>query len=69
MNRYDFATRLHDSRKAEHLSQRQLAELAGVSRESVQKWEKGEKNISLENADKLMKVLNTTLTIGGKNNE
>lgn len=45
---------------------KQLADNTGFTVRAIQYWEASEKNISLENADKLLKVLNVSITIGSK---
>lgn len=52
-----------------NLSTKKLAELVGCSSRAIEYWESGKRNISLENADKIFKVLGKTVTIGAKNNE
>lgn len=60
----EFAEILSKNRKLRGLSQRELAERTGFTVRAIQYWEKGVKNISLENADKLLKALGTEITIG-----
>jgi transcriptional regulator with XRE-family HTH domain len=52
------------SRKQKGFSQSELAKKAGFTKRAIQYWEKGEKSISLENADKLFKALGVQITIG-----
>lgn len=47
------------------MTQSQLAERAGTTLRAVQYWEQGKKNITLENADKLLKALGVEIKIGG----
>lgn len=44
----------------------EISRKTGFSRYSIIKWEKGETSISLENADKLLKVLGVEIKIGYK---
>lgn len=43
-----------------------LAEKAGVTERAVYYWERGEKNMSIESADKVFKALEVSITIGSK---
>nr|DAQ22447.1 MAG TPA: helix-turn-helix domain protein [Caudoviricetes sp.] len=60
----EFAEILLKSRKQKGFSQSELAKKAGFTKRAIQYWEKGEKSISLENADKLFKALDVQITIG-----
>lgn len=64
MHKKEFAEILSKNRKLRGLSQRKLAERTGFTVRAIQYWEKGVKNISLENADKLLKALDTEIVIG-----
>lgn len=57
---------LREQRIRRGLSHEKLAKAAGVSKRSLIYWEKGEKDISLENADKVLKALGVSLTIGAR---
>lgn len=65
MHRKEFAEILSKNRKLKNFSQKELAEKAGFTVRAIQYWEKGTKNISLENADKLLKALGIEIKIGG----
>ena len=52
-----FGMRLREIRLKKKLSQERLAELAGLHRTYVSSVERGERNISLENIDRLAKAL------------
>jgi transcriptional regulator with XRE-family HTH domain len=52
-----FGQRVRQERTTRKLSQEQLAELAGVHRTYIGMIERGEKNITLENIEKLAKAL------------
>lgn len=60
----EFSKFLRESRKQKGFSQSELARKSGFTRRAIQYWEKGEKSISLENADKLLKALGVQITIG-----
>lgn len=64
MHKKEFAEILSKNRKLRGLTQRKLAERTGFTVRAIQYWEKGVKNISLENADKLLKALGTEIVIG-----
>ena len=49
------------TRTAKGLTQEQLAEAVGVSRQTIAKWESGETSPDLEHAGTLAEVLGTTL--------
>lgn len=56
-----FGRRLREVRLGKDLSQEKLAELAGLHRTYVSSVERGERNISLVNIDKLAAALGVTL--------
>lgn len=60
----EFSIILRENRKQRGISQNELAKKAGFTKRAIQYWEKGEKSISLENADKLFKALGVQITIG-----
>lgn len=51
-------------RKKQGISQQKLADAVGVTKRTVTYWESGVKKMSIENADKVFKVLHVTITIG-----
>lgn len=55
---------LKEQRERQGLSHAKLAKAAGVSKRSLIYWEQGERDMSVENADKVFKALGTTLRIG-----
>lgn len=67
MNKSEFAKILKNARESAGVSKCELTRRTGFTRMAIQNWEKGIKNITLENADKLLKALGAELTIGGKN--
>ena len=62
----DFGAILKEERINKGLSIRELAEKAGVTERAVYYWERGEKNMSIESADKVFKALEVSITIGSK---
>lgn len=61
--------KIYELRKASHLSQEQLAEKIGVSRQSISKWESGESLPELERIVALSQVFNVTTDYLLKSNE
>lgn len=57
----NFETRLYELRKKAGLSQEELANLVGVSRQAVQKWEAGTSRPDLDNLSALARYFNVTL--------
>ncbi len=56
-----FGVKVREKRTALHLSQEELAERAGVHRTYIGMIERAEKNITLENVEKLAKALKTSI--------
>ena len=57
-----FGKNVQKIRKNRHLSQEQLAELAGVHRTYIGMIERAEKNITLCNIEKIAKALNISIS-------
>lgn len=55
--------RIKEHRKGNGLSQEKLAELAGVSRQAVTKWETGQSSPSTENLFRLAEIFGTTVDL------
>lgn len=55
--------RIRDCRKSSGMSQEKLAELVGVSRQAVTKWESGQAAPNTENLFKLAEIFGTTVDI------
>lgn len=60
----DFGNIIKNERKKQGISQKKLAEAAGVTTRAVIYWENGQRQISIENADRILKALNITIKIG-----
>jgi transcriptional regulator with XRE-family HTH domain len=56
-----FGRRLRDVREKVGISQEKLAELAGLHRTYVSSVERGKRNISLQNIERLAEALNTSM--------
>lgn len=56
-------------RKKQNMSTYKLAKLTGVSETAVLRWESGERNLTLNNADKVFKVLGVSVVIGARNDK
>lgn len=65
MTKKNFGKIIRRSRESQGISQRELAQRANVSMRSIVFWEQGAINITLENADKLLKALGVEVKIGG----
>jgi len=57
-----FGQKVREERLERHLSQEQLAEIAGVHRTYVGMIERAEKNITLLNIEKIAKALNLEIS-------
>ena len=57
----EFSQRLHELRKASGLSQEGLADLLGVTRQAVQKWEAGASRPDMDNLTALARYFNVSL--------
>lgn len=55
---------MREERIRQGISQQKLADAAGVTKRTVTYWESGIKKMSVENADKVFKVLHLSITIG-----
>jgi transcriptional regulator with XRE-family HTH domain len=54
---------IRETRKARGMTQMDLAELLGVSYQQVQKYEKGNENISVERLQQIARALNVPITL------
>jgi transcriptional regulator with XRE-family HTH domain len=57
----DLSEKILKLRKANNLSQEQLAEQLGVSRQSISKWESGQSTPEIENLGILSRIFNVTI--------
>lgn len=64
MNSNTFAEILKTAREKKGISQIELAKMTGLTVRSIIYWEQGKANITLKNADKLLKALGVVITIG-----
>lgn len=64
-----FGTKLQDARQKQHLTQEQLAELLGVTRQSISRWETDVVYPDLAKIVKLSEVLNVSTDYLLKNEE
>lgn len=55
---------IKQERMKQELSYEEIAKRVGVTSRSIRLWEKQERSISLENADKIMKALNVSIVVG-----
>jgi transcriptional regulator with XRE-family HTH domain len=60
-SRYIFARKLREKRLQKNLSQEDLAELSGLHRTYIGSVERGERNISIDNMDRLALALHCPL--------
>lgn len=60
---------IKEQRLKNNISISNLAKKIGCTERAIFYWESGERSISLENADKILKELNITLTIGKNKGE
>ena len=59
--RLRFAENLRETRKAQGISQEKLAELAGLHRTYIGSVERGERNIAIDNMERLARALGVTI--------
>ena len=66
MDKETFAHFFKNVRKSKNITKYALAKKTGFTYRAILNWEQAKNNISLENADKLLKALGVEITIGGK---
>lgn len=69
MDREKFGEVLRQAREAKGLTKTELAKRSGFTLRAVQYWEQGRKNITLENATRLLDALGLELVITEKGGE
>lgn len=60
---------IKEARQKQGISQKELAETIGVTTRAIIYWEKGQRKISLELADKILNALHISLKIGEEKTE
>lgn len=56
--------KIREERIKQRISMRRLAQMAGCTDRAIAYWEKGEKEITVNMADKILKVLGISMNIG-----
>ena len=69
MDRENFGEVLRQAREAQGLTKTELAKRSGFTLRAVQYWEQGRKNITLENATRLLDALGLELVVTAKGGE
>lgn len=67
----NFAKLLREKRIEKGMSRKELAEAAGVTERAVSYWEREERSMNIENADRIFRALGVSVLIGkeGKHEE
>lgn len=60
----DYGKFLKEKREAANMTRKDLASKAGVSKRSIYCWENGDRNMTLEHADRVFKALGVSIVIG-----
>ena len=66
MDKASFGNFLKNARESAGMTQKELAKKAGFSDRAISMWENGTREISLYNADRLLKSLGQPFVIGTK---
>ena len=66
MDKASFGNFLKNARESAEMTQKDLAKKAGFSDRAISMWENGTREISLYNADRLLKSLGQPFVIGTK---
>lgn len=69
MEEHRFGKILQNERKKRGISQAKLAEMTGLTIRAISYWENGKRKMTLENADKVFKALNTKIIVGQDSDE
>lgn len=65
MNKSDeVIKRIFEEKESQNLTYRELAKRVGIDSKMLVNWKSGKNGISIELADKVLKVLGITMTIG-----
>lgn len=64
MKELEFGKILQNERKARGITQAKLAKMTGFTERAISLWETGKRDITLKNAEKVVRALETSLTIG-----
>lgn len=65
MNKVEFSKIIRDCIEEKKFNKCEIARRTGFSRRAIQNWAQAKDNITLENADKLLKALGVEIKIGG----
>ena len=65
----NFGALLREARKEKGMSQADLSEATGFTIRAISLWENGQHDISLKNADTVLKALGAMMAIGGEADE
>lgn len=63
----DIGTLIKEERKKQGITIAELAKKAQVTRRAIYYWESGERGITVDCADRILKVLNISVLLGGTN--
>ena len=66
MDKASFGNFLKNARESAEMTQKELVKKAGFSDRAISMWENGTREISLYNADRLLKSLGQPFVIGTK---
>lgn len=65
MNKIEFAKIVRDCIEEKKINKCEIARRTGFTTRAIQYWETEDRQITLENADKLLKALDVGIKIGG----
>ena len=64
MREQKFGEILQNERKRKGISQKKLSEMTGITVRTISYWETGKRKMTLENADKVFKALQVSISVG-----
>lgn len=64
MQEQKFGEILQNERKRKGISQKKLSEMTGITVRTISYWETGKRKMTLENADKVFKALQVSISVG-----